>query len=165
MSSAELLASIKRDRSRFDVIVGRIPEHRLEEPVLPGGWSLKDVLAHIAWADRENTGVARARALSGSHLWELSDDERNAEVVKESRTQWLAQVMGEYRDSFSAYIAAMAELSDEELNEPERIANLTERVPGWLPWRILYDPDHYTDHGQAIEAAFGLGRESHGPIP
>jgi uncharacterized protein (TIGR03083 family) len=134
-----------------------VPRDRLQEPALPGGWSVKDVLAHIAWGDRQNAGVARARALVGSELWELSDDERNAVVVRDSRSQSLAQVLAEYRDSFSAYIAAMAELSDKELNEPERIANLTERVPGWLPWRILYDPDHYTDHRHAIEAAFGLG--------
>jgi uncharacterized protein (TIGR03083 family) len=153
----ELIASIQRDRDRFDAALARVPRNRLEEPSLPGGWTVKDVLAHIAWGDRENAGVARARALVGSELWELSDDERNAIVVRDSRSRSLDDVLVDYRDSFPEFMAAIGELSDEDLNDPGRITSLTERVPGWAPWRVLYDPGHYDDHRQAIEAAFGLG--------
>lgn len=158
VTSSELLALIRRDRDRFDAALARVPSHRLGEPTLPGGWRVKDVLAHVAWADREYAGMARARALVGSDLWELSDDERNAVVVRESRSQTLEQVIAEYHDSFADYLSAMRELSDDDLNEPGRIESLAERLPGWAPWRVLYDPDHYRDHREAIASAFGMGQ-------
>ena len=157
MTSNRLLGLIRRDRRRFDATLARVPLNRLKEPILPGGWSVKDVLAHIAWGDREDAGVARSRALVGSDLWELSDDERNAVVVRDSRSRPLEEVLEEYRDSFAEYVTAITSLSDEDLNDPSRITSLAERVPGWTPWRVLYDPDHYRDHREAIEYAFALG--------
>jgi hypothetical protein len=47
-------------------------------------------------------------------------------------------------------------MSEEELNEPARIRGLAERIPGWRPWRVLYDPGHYAEHGRAIEDALAL---------
>jgi uncharacterized protein (TIGR03083 family) len=153
----ELLKRIREDRRQFDAILARVPREQLTEPLLSGGWSVKDVLAHIAWGDREAIGVVKARALVGSELWNLSQDERNAAVVRESRSRDLDQVLGEYRASFEDYLAAVSELSDEELNEAERIADLVDVIPGWPPWRVFYDPGHYTDHGQTIEAALSRG--------
>ena len=155
VTKAQLLATIRADRERFDRIVGRVPRERLADPILPGGWSVKDILAHIAWGDREGIGVARARALVGSDLWNVSEDERNDAVVRESRSRDLDDVLSDYRVSFDEYIAAIADLSDEELNEPDRIRDLSERIPGWRPWRVLYDPGHCAEHGETIEAAFG----------
>jgi uncharacterized protein (TIGR03083 family) len=150
----ELLATIRADRERFDRILDAIPRDQLTAPRLPGGWSVKDVLAHIAWGDREGIGVIRARALVGSELWEVSEDERNEAVVRESRSRSLDDLLAEYRAAFEDYAAAIGELSDDELNEPDRFSGLTERIPGWRPWRVLYDPGHYQDHGRTIRDAF-----------
>jgi uncharacterized protein (TIGR03083 family) len=149
----ELLATIRADRARFDRIVDRVPRELLEEPMLPGGWSVKDVLWHVAWGDREGTGVLRARALVGSDLWELPQDERNEIVVRESRSRALDEVIAEYRSSFDDYVSALEAMSDEDLNDPTRFSGMSERIPGWRPWRVVYDPEHYTDHGRAIASA------------
>lgn len=151
VTNEDLLERIRTDRARFDAIVSRVPQDRLVEPLLPGGWSIKDVLAHIAWGDRQGIGVVKARALVGSELWELSEDERNETVVRESRSLSLDQVLEEYRASFRDYLVALSQLSDEDLNEPDRFAGLSEGIPGWQPWRVLYDPGHYDDHGQTIQ--------------
>jgi uncharacterized protein (TIGR03083 family) len=148
----ELLGRIQADRQRFDAILARVPRERLAEPLLPGGWSVKDVMAHIAWGDRQGFGVIEARALVGSKLWDLSEDERNEAVVRESRSRDLDDVLEEYRASYADYLSALSQLSDEDLNEPERFSRLGERTPGWRPWRLLYDPTHYQEHGQTIEA-------------
>jgi uncharacterized protein (TIGR03083 family) len=152
-----LIAEIRAARARFDEIVARVPRERLTEPILPGGWSVKDVLAHVAWGEREGIGVVRARALVGSELWELSEDERNAAVVNASRDRGLEQVLREYRDAFSEYIAAITTLTNEDLNEPGRFEGLAARIPGWPPWRVVYDPGHYLEHGRTISQAFGFG--------
>jgi uncharacterized protein (TIGR03083 family) len=149
----DLLRRIRADRDRFDAIVSRVPPDRLADPVLRGGWSVKDVLAHIAWGEREGIGVARARALVGSELWERSEDARNEAVVRASRSLDGDEVLAEYEAAYSAYLAALEELSDEELNDPSLFRDMSERIPGWLPWRVLYDPGHYAEHGQTIEEA------------
>lgn len=153
-----LLATIRADRGRFDTILSAVPPDRLEAPALPGGWSVKDVLAHMSWGDREAIGVVKARALVGSELWDLPQDERNEAVVRARRSQQLSSVLDEYRAAFDDYLSAIAELSDDDLNDPDRFAGLAEQIPGWRPWRVLYDPGHYTEHGQTIEATFGTAR-------
>ncbi len=147
----ELLGRIRANRGRFDAIVAAMPEQRLTEPLLPGGWSVKDVLAHIAWGEREAIGVAEARALVGSPLWDVSEDERNRAVVDESRSRPLEEVLADYRSTFERYISALETLSEDDLNEADRFVGLVETIPGWRPWRVLYDPGHYDEHGATIE--------------
>jgi len=148
----QLFELIERDHAWFDAIVARVPPERLDEPGLPGGWSVKDVLAHIAWGEREAAGAARARALVGSELWALPQDERNAIEREQSRAKTLEEVIDEYRVSHRALLSELDRMSDEELNEPSRMTGLAPTIPGWRPWRVLYDPRHYADHGRAIES-------------
>lgn len=151
VTKAELLDQIRTDRARFDSVLDQVPHERLTEPALPGGWSVKDILAHIAWGEREALGVMRARELVGSELWNVPQDERNAAVVFASRDRSLDEVVDDYRSAFEEYLAELEQMAEDELNEPERIRGLTEGIPGWRPWRVLYDPDHYEDHARTIE--------------
>ena len=155
VTKAALLARIHAERSRFERVVAGVAPERLTEPVLPGGWSVKDVLAHVAWGEREAVGVLRHRALAGSGLWDLPEDERNAAVVAESRSRDVEDVRRDHRAAFRDYVTEIAALSDDDLNEPDRISGLAARIPGWRPWRVIYDPGHYDEHARAIEAAFG----------
>lgn len=153
MTKGALLARIEADRARFDRTVARVPPERLADPILPGDWSVKDVLAHVAWGEREAIGVIQKRALVGSDLWDLPEDDRNAAVVEKSRSRQLDDILREYRTTFDEYVAAIGQLSDAELNDPERIRGLDDGIPGWRPWRVLYDPGHYGEHGRTIAAA------------
>ena len=153
VTKERLLTVVREDRARFDATLAMVPRDRLADPLLPGGWSVKDVLAHIAWGDLEAIGVIEARALAGSELWELDEDARNEAVVRESRALDLDDVIERYHASFALYVEALGRLSDEELNEPGWIRGLAERIPGWRPWRVLYDPDHYEEHRRTIEAS------------
>lgn len=153
VSRDDFLATVQADRERFDRILQSVLPDLLTEPILPGGWSVKDVLAHVAWGEREGVGVVRARALVGSELWNLSEDERNGAVVRESRSRGLDEVLAEYRAAFGDYMSAISGLSEDELNEPNHFDGLSEGIPGWRPWRVLYDPGHYDHHGQTIASA------------
>jgi hypothetical protein len=114
-----------------------------------GGWSVKDIIAHIAWGERESLGVAQARAVVGSELWQLSEDERNAVVVEQNRRRELRDVLADSRGIFRLYFEAVAALSEEDLNDASRFAQMPD---GWRPWRILYDPGHYQAHADSIRA-------------
>ena len=48
MDKTELLAAIARDRARLEELIAGIDDARMTEPSLEGGWSVKDVLAHIS---------------------------------------------------------------------------------------------------------------------
>jgi len=156
MSKTDLLGLIERDRAHWETLLGSIPEAWMTEPGVEGEWSIKDIIAHIAWGERENLGVVHARAVVGSELWQLSEDERNAVVFEQNRSRELGDVRADSRRIFHRYLEAVAALTEEDLNDPSRFAQMPE---GWRPWRILYDPGHYQGHADSIRAWLGR-RES-----
>jgi len=143
ITRAELLASIRRGHDRWAAVLAEVPPAWMTEPGLPGGWSVKDVLAHIAWGQREAVGLIRARALVGSELWRLSDDERNAVVVAQNRGRPLDEVREEAERVFRAYVASVESLSEEELNNAGHFAGMPN---DWRPWRTVHDPEHDAHH-------------------
>jgi hypothetical protein len=112
------------------------------------------VLAHIAWGEREGVGLVRARALVGSDLWRLSQDERNAAVHAQNRDRPLDDVLAESATVADEYVAALESLSEDELNDPAHFAGMP---PTWRPWRTLYDPHHYAHHAADLRAWLAAG--------
>jgi hypothetical protein len=158
MSRARLLDQIQAARADWETLLAGIPQAWMTELGVEGEWSIKDIVAHIAWGERENIGVAQAYAVVGSELWRLSEDERNAVVFEQNRHRELADVLLDSGQTFRRYLAAVAALSEEELNDPSRFAQMPE---GWQPWRILFDPGHYQGHADSIRAWLARrGRES-----
>ncbi len=144
---AELIEKVRAGRAEWEAVLARVPRERLTEPGLPGGWSVKDVLAHMSWAMNEGTGVMRAKRLVGSDLWKLDDDGRNAIVVEESRAQPLDAILADYERTSADYMRELAALTEEQLNDPAR---WPEMPPDWRPWRIIYDPKHYGHHARDL---------------
>ncbi|TMC59776.1 MAG: DinB family protein [Chloroflexi bacterium] len=149
MSKTQLLDMIRTARVQCDDLLAEIPAAWVSEPGVEGEWSVKDIIAHIAWGHRENLGVAQAHALVGSELWQLSEDERNAAVFHQNRGRGLQDVLAESHQVFQQYLEALDALSEEDLNDPARFQGMP---AGWRPWRILYDPTHYQVHAQSIRA-------------
>ena len=149
MTKAQLLDMIQTARAHWDALLAGIPEAWMTEPGVAGEWSIKDIIAHIAWGERENLGVAQSLAVVGSELWRLSEDERNAAVFEQNRDRELGDVLAESRQTFRLYLDAVAALSEEDLNDPSQFAEMPE---GWLPWRIMFDPGHYQEHADGIRA-------------
>ncbi|HEY7343619.1 MAG TPA: DinB family protein [Ktedonobacterales bacterium] len=151
MTKAQLLEMIQSARAGWEALLAGIPEAWMTEPGVEGEWSIKDIIAHISWGEQENLGVAQAHAVVGSELWQLSEDERNARVFEQNRHRELGDVLAESRQTFRRYLEAVAALSEEDLNDPSRFAEMP--VPeGWRPWRILFDPAHYQGHADSIRA-------------
>jgi Mycothiol maleylpyruvate isomerase N-terminal domain len=149
MPKAQLLSMIQSARTDWELLLAGIPEAWMSEPGVVGEWSVKDVVAHIAWGEQESLGVAEAHAVVGSELWQLSQDERNAAVFEQNRRRELQEVLADAQQIFHRYFEAVAALSDEDLNDPRRFAGMPE---GWRPWRILYDPEHFAEHADSIRA-------------
>lgn len=121
------------------------------EPGVGGEMSLKDIIAHVSWYEREMVGLLRGRALVGSPWWELPLDERNAKILAENRDRPLAEVTAEAKQVNEDLLAALQDLREQELAAPHAFAGMP---PEWLPWQVIASNTyvHYPQHAADIEA-------------
>lgn len=148
----QFLGALRESRARWEAVLAEVGEARMTAPDTMGeGWSVKDVVAHVAWFEREVLGILEAGALVGSDLWNLPTDERNAAVHELVRSRPLAEVLADAADVYARFEAAVAALNDEQLNDPA----LYEAMPAdWQPWAILAQNsyEHYDHHAADLRA-------------
>lgn len=145
MDKATFLETLRAARTEWESLLAEIGEERMLLAGATGEWSVKDVIAHVMWSEREMVGVCRARALVGSDLWQMSDDERNPIVVAEHRDRSLREVLDEEQQVYASLLAEVEKLTDEDLNQAD---NFRAMPSTWLPWQVIAGCSfkHYHDH-------------------
>jgi hypothetical protein len=115
-----------------------------------GKWSVKDLVAHITWSEREMVGMLAARALLGSDLWNLTNDERNEIVYQQNHDRPLDEVLAESKAVYAHLFELISAMSAAELNDPGQFAAMP---AGWLPWRVIAGNTyiHYREHAQNLK--------------
>jgi hypothetical protein len=151
MTSATFLDSLRSGRAEWDALLEEIGADRMTQPGVEGEWSIKDIIAHVTWHERQMVGVLQARALVGSDLWNLPLDERNAAIFEQNRDRPLNEVLEESRQVYPQLLELAESLSDEELNDPRRFPGMPDE---WVPWGLVADNTftHYPDHIASIRA-------------
>jgi hypothetical protein len=151
MSKAEYLDDIRHAREEWDALLVEVGTARMTEPGAAGTWSVKDIVAHITWGEREMVEVLRARALIGSELWDLRQDERNAVVYAENRDRPLDEVLAESRQVAAELYEAIAALDEQDLIDASRFRDMP---ADWVPWEVLAGNtyEHYHDHTRDVRA-------------
>jgi hypothetical protein len=151
MTKAKLVEAIRKGRAEWDALVDEVGTERMSQPGVAGQWSVKDVIAHITWHEREMIGVAQAHALVGSNLWDLPTDQRNAAIFEANRDRSLADVLTEAQQVFPQFLAAVEGLTDEDVNDPGRFAHMP---ADWQPWKLIAENsyEHYEQHIPDIRA-------------
>ena len=146
----ELIEMVKRERAAWNALIEQINLEQMTNPGVAGLWSLKDIIAHITWHEREMVGLVRAHALVGSELWNIPTDERNAAIYEEVRQQPLEQVLEESTQVYQQLIIVLPSLTDQDLTNPESFPGMP---PDWQPWLIIAQNtyEHYQDHISDIE--------------
>jgi uncharacterized protein (TIGR03083 family) len=152
MDKPTFMAALLAERAAWDNALAQVDPARLEAPGLIGQWTVKDVIAHLAWHEREMVTVIAKRALAGSPWWGLSFDERNAHIYAQHKDQPLADVLAEAKASYADFLAALEAVTDLDLNDPARWA---EMPLDWEPWRVFSSNtyEHYRDHAADLRAA------------
>ncbi len=123
----------------FYRLVDAVPADQREEPVLSDGWSVKDVLWHIAfwWSDLPaQLDRIRTDAPDGESE---GTDERNASALAQGRTRTLAEVEGEVVRTRDALLAAWA-------SAPEG-----PKADEVFVWETI---EHYEEHESQLRAHF-----------
>jgi uncharacterized protein YndB with AHSA1/START domain len=131
MTVERLLGDLRSAREAWEAPIRTHSEKRLVEPETIGEWSVKDLIAHMTWTERETVGIIRKRAFVGSEWWRLPLDERNAAIYAESKDRTLSDVRAEARRVFADLLKAIETLSDAELNQPNLFAGMPFSLPAW----------------------------------
>src|SRR5262245_5938658 len=130
---AKLLDLINKSYAEYETLLNSIPTERFSEPMM-GDWTIKDVVAHVTWGEREMVPVVREMRLQGSDLWNLPQDERNKRMIEESRHKSASEIMNAQRDAHRDLIAALEQLEDADLTDSTR---LKDAPPGWTVWQLI----------------------------
>ncbi len=145
MTKAEVMRLIDSGHETFDAAVNALTPEQMAKPIGDSEWTPKDVVAHVTWSQREMLSVLHHRAMVGSDLWDLSQDERNAAVFAENRARPLDDVLQDAREVFAQLRSEIERLSDDQLNNPAYIKD----IPGGItPWQLLSGSTwrHYEEH-------------------
>lgn len=149
MTKVVLLEALRVARAKWEAALAECDPERMTEPGVVGEWSIKDLVAHVAWFEREMVRVFGARALVGSDLWQLPADERNAAIFEMNRQRPLSHVLEEAGDVYRQLLSALEPMTDEDMNHARYFRDMPE---DWLPWQILAQNsyEHYEHHLDAI---------------
>ena len=63
MDKIRFLDTLLAERAEWDRVLSQIDVARMAVPRVAGEWSVKDVVAHVTWFEREMIGVLTAYAL------------------------------------------------------------------------------------------------------
>lgn len=155
ITKAELTEKIRLSREKWDILIGRIGREDMEKSGFCGQWSLKDVLSHITWYERQVAGMLKAHAFVGSDLWRLPTNERNDVIYGKFKNRDLDAVLADYHAVHIELMENLEPLDDDDLNEPSHFPGMP---PDWRPWQIVADNTykHYDDHTPHALAFLGM---------
>jgi hypothetical protein len=125
MNKTELLTKVSQSRAEFEALMAQFSDEQMLQPVLPGGWTVKDALAHIAWWARRGYIVINAvvAGLEPEYSLDESDvDSVNQNTYETNRLRPLADVRREEAEAYQALFALVESLQDDELSDSSRFA-------------------------------------------
>ena len=154
MTKSRLYEEIYAERDALENTLASLDESEMTDPILEGGWSVKDVLAHIVdWEQRMVEWINLSLDADGPDLSsDWSDDilnKLNQEIYESNKDRALQDVMEEFQLSYQQSWKAIERLTDEDLFDPHRF---TWRV-GSPMWYIVEAnmSGHYKEHNEAIK--------------
>jgi hypothetical protein len=130
ITKAQMLDELRQENAQFEALLDAIGPARMTQPDVAGGWSIKDIVAHLTgWRRRT---VARFRAArSGEPVtpppWPQdlqTDDEINAWIYAENRDRSLDDVLDDSSVTFQQLVEAIDAFDEAELRDPNHF--------GWL---------------------------------
>jgi len=149
MTKTEFLQNLKNGRRQWQQLWKSIDLFGTSRPRTPGDMSLRDILYHIAWYEREMVEMLQLRTLVGSPWWQLPVDERNAHIQTEAQSVSLLQSWRLEQQLYTELLAQLQSIRDEELED----ARFFQEMPSdWKPWQVIASNtyEHYVEHYSGI---------------
>jgi hypothetical protein len=149
MTRTEFIQNMQNGRRQWQQLWKSIDLFGTSRPRTPGEMSLRDILFHIAWYEREMVEMLQLRALVGSPWWELPVDERNAHIQAEAQSASLLQAWRLEQQVYTELMSQLQSIRDEELED----ARFFQEMPSdWIPWQVIASNtyEHYAEHYSGI---------------
>jgi hypothetical protein len=150
MNKAELLANIRTGRQQLEFALARWSEEQMLVPVLHGGWTIKDLIAHFGfWEGRVVTLYGQLSRGEEPAADEPPLDELNAQAYRQNRAGTLDEVQREERAAYTQLMALTANASDDDLFNPQRFAWIQGKP--FVEWIENNTYGHYAEHATDLE--------------
>jgi hypothetical protein len=126
-SKTQLLAELNNENAYWLALLDDIGEANMTQPEVAGGWSIKDIVAHLTgWRRRTVRRVQAALNHEPDFTppWppELQeDDEINAWIYESNRDRPLADVLSDSREVFQQLVDVIDAFPDDEHQDSQRI--------------------------------------------
>lgn len=149
LHTSKLLDTIRSGRDQWDSLLAKIDTSDMARSGAKGTWSVKDIIAHITWYEREIVAVLQERALISSNLWNLTQEERNEAIYKKYLNSTLKEVLAESKETIHRLLDVIQSLSQDELINPRHYRNMPEE---WVPWELIAENTykHYQQHIRSL---------------
>ena len=150
MSAEDLLARARTERDALALLwQGLSDEQMTRRPGPQPDWSVKDLIAHIAWWEQSACNWV-SRALSGEMLTRTeTPDEINARVYADNRDLPLDTVLDAFDASWKPLEDLLLRMTDEEINDAQ-VCNI--RDMPLLYFLVGNTFAHYADHHEELKA-------------
>jgi hypothetical protein len=126
ISKKQLLAELNDENASWQALLDEIGEANMTQPEVAGGWSIKDIVAHLTvWRQRTVRRIQATLKHEASFTtpWppELrEDDEINAWIYEANRDRPLTDVLSDSRAVFQQLTNAIDAFSDNEFQDLAR---------------------------------------------
>jgi len=156
MDTTTLLNTIQTEYAQLESLVAPLNETQLCTAPFEGGWSIRDIMAHIAVWEQICSGwladCVRGVTPQPSERIEVGVNDR---IYRENRDRSLAEVQELFHYAHQQFLHQVnlltQTLSEEDVNASHRFA-WTEHWPGSSLLAVIADNsyEHYHDHAQQI---------------
>ena len=145
MNQAELLVRIRSGRSQFESALAPFSDDQVLAPILHGGWSLKDLIAHLGFWE-QHTALRFSALLRGVEPPDeaLTQDEPNARAYAQNQHKPLAEVRLQEQTAYEQLLLLVENAAGDDLFNPQRFV-WTEGKP-FAEWIEGNTYGHYEEH-------------------
>jgi hypothetical protein len=159
MERTDLLAAVDDGWNEWQTMLATLTPEQMVESALPGGWSVKDAIAHIAFYEWWVGEFIRTRSWPPAphpslDTWDM--DARNDAFFELNRDRSLDDVLAESHRVHQVLVDAVSALTDAEYHDPNLLG-----TPPDDEWRVEKMVDgntfkHYSEHAAVIRERFGI---------
>lgn len=150
-SKTQLLTELRTEQAAWEALLDEIGQAHMTQPEVAGGWSIKDIVAHLTgWRRRT---VRRFQALL-HHKQDFAppwppelreDDEINAWIYESNRDLPLSEVLSDSREVFQQLVETLDAFSEEELQDLRRTLGLEEEPVSGSLFFAHFHEEHEPD--------------------
>ena len=156
MDKTMVLNTIQTEWEQFESLLAPLDETQVCTPTLEGGWSIKDIMAHIAsWENICSRWLEQCIRGETPRPTERVDDQSNERIYHENRDCSLDEVQHFFQQVHEQFLQKVerlfSTLTQEDITTSHRFA-WTEFWPGSSLLAVIADNsyEHYQDHAQQI---------------